>query len=100
MKKILLCFLFFGSLIAKGQKTDIVTGIVNSKEDNLPVPGVNVYIKYNNAIISSAITDVNGKYNITVPDTLRNFKIVYSFIGMKTKEIDVIRKPKNDGKKK
>jgi TonB family protein len=61
-----------------------VSGVVTSAEDGSPLPGVNVVLK---GTTIGTITDVEGKFKLdsaTLASTL-----VYSFIGMKTKEMNV-----------
>lgn len=62
----------------------IVSGVVTSGEDNEPLPGVNVVIKGNTAV--GTITDINGKYSLTVQD---NSVLVFSYIGFLSKEVPV-----------
>lgn len=57
-----------------------VNGIVTD-ENGDPMPGVNVTVK---GTTTGGVTDVNGKYSITVSD--RNTVLVFSFIGYKTQE--------------
>ena len=49
-----------------------------------PMPGVNVTVK---GTLTGVVTDVNGKYSITVPD--KNAVLVFSFVGYSTNEIIV-----------
>ncbi|MDR1173146.1 MAG: SusC/RagA family TonB-linked outer membrane protein [Bacteroidales bacterium] len=59
-----------------------ITGTVTENGD--PMPGVNVVVK---GTIVGAVTDVNGRYSINVPD--RNAVLQFSFIGYTTQEITV-----------
>ena len=68
---------------AVGQNAGTVTGTV-ADENNLPLPGVNVYVKSEKG--TGKATDANGKYELNVPE---NAVLVFSFIGYKTREIDV-----------
>ncbi len=61
-----------------------VTGTVTSTEDGGPLPGVNVIIK---GSTSGTITDIDGKYRITVPSG--DAVMVFSFIGFISREIPV-----------
>jgi TonB family protein len=61
-----------------------ISGVVTAAEDGSPLPGVNVVLK---GTTIGTITDVEGKFKLdsaTLASTL-----VYSFIGMKTKEVNV-----------
>ncbi len=53
-------------------------------ETGQPMPGVNVLIK---ETVIGVVTDVNGKYVISVPD--KDAVLVFSFIGYKTQEFPV-----------
>jgi len=79
---LMLCFFSVAvSLGAYAQKT--VSGTV-SEADGQPLPGVTVLIK---GTTSGTITDFEGKYNLT--NVQENTTLVFSFVGMKTQEIEV-----------
>jgi TonB-linked SusC/RagA family outer membrane protein len=59
-----------------------ITGTVTDKND--PIPGVNVVVK---GTFNGVVTDMNGKYVITVPDN--KAVLVFSFIGYATQEYEV-----------
>ncbi len=59
-----------------------VTGIVTSQIDGETIPGVNVFVK---GTYNGVTTDFNGVYTINVPDD--STVLVYSFVGMKSKEV-------------
>jgi TonB-linked SusC/RagA family outer membrane protein len=61
-----------------------VTGRVTSQEDGSGLPGVNVTLK---GTTIGTVTDVNGSYSISVSGA--NPVLVFSFIGLKTQEIQV-----------
>ncbi len=71
----MLIFALIGSAFAQ-ERT--ITGTVNSAEDGLSLPGVNVLVKGTNI---GTITDVNGKYSITVPQDAQTLE--FSFVGMR-----------------
>jgi TonB family protein len=61
-----------------------ISGVVTSAEDGSPLPGVNVVLK---GTTLGTITDAEGKFTLdgaTLASTL-----VYSFIGLQTKEVTV-----------
>jgi TonB-linked SusC/RagA family outer membrane protein len=58
-----------------------ITGSVLSAEDNSPVPGVTVVVK---GTTTGTTTDVNGKYQITVPSG--SAVLVFSAVGYLTQE--------------
>jgi len=70
------------------QQKNIITGVVVDS-DGLSLPGVSVSIKGTNLGVA---TDVEGKFSIDVENG-KKVTLVFSFIGMKTKEI-TIRKQK------
>ena len=59
-----------------------VEGTVKDSKD-MPLPGVTVMIK---GLTVGTATDINGHYELLVPDTT-NAVLVFSFIGMETKEV-------------
>ncbi|MFD2033650.1 SusC/RagA family TonB-linked outer membrane protein [Belliella marina] len=61
----------------------VVRGIVTSKTDGLPMPGVSVLDKSSR---SGTVTDIDGKYSLTVGP---NSVLVFSFIGFTMQEIQV-----------
>jgi TonB-linked SusC/RagA family outer membrane protein len=70
------------------QQQKTISGTVTDASTKQPMPGVNVVI-VGTAI--GAITDINGKYTLQVPDPNTTVLIV-SFIGYKTIEIPVAAK--------
>lgn len=61
-----------------------MTGKVTSKADGSPIPGVNVVLK---GSTSGTVTDSEGKYSLSVPGS--GASLVFSFIGMKSEEVEV-----------
>jgi TonB family protein len=61
-----------------------VVGRVTFSEDSTGLPGVNVVIKGTN---TGTVTDMNGNYQIDLTDP--NATLVYSFIGLESKEVAV-----------
>jgi TonB-linked SusC/RagA family outer membrane protein len=62
----------------------IVSGKVTASEDGSPLPGVNVVLK---GTTSGAVTDADGKYSVNVP--AQGGILVFSFIGLKSQEIEI-----------
>src|SRR5882724_7272458 len=83
MKKILLMCFSFGFAISVMAQDRVVTGKVTSKEDGSSLPGVNVVIK---GTTSGTVTDSDGKYSLNLPG---GGSLVFSFIGLKTEEVEV-----------
>jgi Ca-activated chloride channel homolog len=65
-------------------ETRVITGTVISAEDGSPLPGVNVFLK---GTTNGTTTNIKGKYTLTVPAT--GGTLVFSFIGLQTKEIKI-----------
>jgi TonB-dependent starch-binding outer membrane protein SusC len=61
-----------------------VSGTVTSSEDGGPAPGVNVIAK---GTTNGTTTDSNGKFTISLPEGANT--LVFSFIGLKTTEVEV-----------
>ncbi|QHS54123.1 TonB-dependent receptor [Mucilaginibacter sp. 14171R-50] len=76
---ILLCFSTANVLAQQRQ----VTGTVADQE-GITLPGVTIAVK---GTATRAVSDVNGKYVISVPGT--GATLVFSFIGMQTRELPV-----------
>ncbi len=95
-KKTRLIFIFLVISVNSWSQVKI-TGTVVSKDDNLPIPGVNVVEK---GTKNGTLTDPSGHFTITVANS--NVILVCSFIGMITKEFplkgetDVLIKTKWD----
>ena len=87
MKKLLLLivlFVYVGSLTLLAQ-TKVITGTVTSSvEGEGPIPGVTVQVK---GTTIGTITDVNGKYTLSVPENATT--LVFSYIGMKKQEVAI-----------
>src|SRR5512133_3422812 len=85
MKRIYLLFLFLltATTLLTAQ-TRTITGTVKGSEDSQPVPGCTVQIKGTTA---GTLTDINGKYSLSVPQNATT--LVFSYIGMKTLEVEI-----------
>ena len=65
------------------KKKDIqIVGLVTDN-NKLPLPGVTVIVK---GLTIGTATDASGKYTLSLPKT-EKFSLLFSFIGMKTKEV-------------
>ncbi|WP_372772063.1 SusC/RagA family TonB-linked outer membrane protein [Mangrovibacterium sp.] len=78
----LLFILSFVCMLASAQ-VKTITGKVTG-EDQGSIPGVTVAIP---GTSSGTITDLDGKFSISVPSTTK--KLVFSYIGLKTIEVDI-----------
>jgi len=85
MKKLFLLivlFVFIGGSTLFAQ-TIVITGTVTSAvAGEGPIPGVTVVAK---GTTIGSVTDMNGKYSITVPANVTT--LVFSYIGMKSQEV-------------
>lgn len=73
------------------QQTIVVTGVVTSADDGMPIPGVNVILK---GTSKGVITDFNGNYSIDVPST--ESVLTYRFLGYSDTELIVGNSTKLD----
>ncbi len=83
MKKIILLSILTAFLFIQGsfaQRT--LTGTILSADDGQPLPGVNIRLKGNPNI--GTISDYNGNYTLTVPDS--SSVLVFEFLGMNSEE--------------
>ncbi|WP_432710292.1 SusC/RagA family TonB-linked outer membrane protein [Pedobacter sp.] len=78
---LLIFFLFAGHAMAQEK---IITGIVTSKEDGLPMPSVSIKLKGTNVV---GQTGNNGRYSIKVPGS-GNPVLVFSYIGYGVQEVN------------
>jgi len=62
----------------------LVRGKVISSDDNLPVPGANIYLK---GTTTGVVTDASGNFSISLPDEDKR-TLVANFIGMESKEFE------------
>jgi len=83
LNKILLLFIFVLFTGFAYSQTD-VSGSVKSSNDGEGIPGVTVLVK---GTTEGTITDLNGKYKITVPKGANT--LTFSYIGYETKEVVV-----------
>ena len=86
MKKLSLLIVLFvlGMSTLLAQTKEITGTIASSIEGEGPIPGVTVQVK---GTTIGAVTDVNGKYSIIVPENATT--LVFSYIGMKRQEIEI-----------
>jgi len=80
---ILLALLVFAGFALQAQSVQI-TGNVTGSDDGLPLPGVSVVVK---GTTIGTVTDINGNYTLSVPAGATT--LVYSFVGMKSQEIEI-----------
>jgi len=95
MKKLFLLivlFVFIGSYNLLAQ-TRVITGTITSSiEGEGAIPGVTVIVK---GTTIGQLTDIDGKYSITVPESATT--LVFSYIGMKSLEVEIAGRSVIDG---
>ncbi|MDH5367868.1 MAG: von Willebrand factor type A domain-containing protein [Cyclobacteriaceae bacterium] len=81
---VLIMILMLGMACTTEAKERKISGKVISAEDASALPGVNVVIK---GTTNGTITDVNGAYEIIVPD--QGGVLIFSFVGLITEEVTI-----------
>ena len=81
LKFLLTCLLMVSISLVSAQ-TKTASGTVFSAEDGLPVIGASVMVK---GSTQGTVTDVNGRYTLTVPTSAST--LVISLVGMSTIEV-------------
>jgi TonB-linked SusC/RagA family outer membrane protein len=84
MRKVLLTLVAVAFVLYSYAQERILTGKVTTTEDGSPLPGVNVVLAGTTA---GTTTDANGQFSVSVPAT--GGKLVFSFIGLKTTEVEI-----------
>src|SRR5882762_8287252 len=68
-----------------------IVGKVTLGSDGSNLPGINVVLK---GASNGTVTDTQGNYVLTVPD--QGGSLIFSFIGLKTKEVKISTKSRID----
>lgn len=86
---------FAGVLTSAFAASRQVQGVVISSEDNIPLIGASVYIKAedlskdgNSPTITGVITDIDGKFNISVPEGVT--RLFCSYVGHEVQELKLV----------
>lgn len=84
----LLAMVFFGGTIGSfaaspQQQNKVVKGVVLGQHRDT-LPGVSVTIK---GTTTGVVTDMHGRYTLSIPVSIKNPVICFSFVGKKTKEV-------------
>jgi TonB-linked SusC/RagA family outer membrane protein len=82
----LLAWLLLANMGVALAQNRTVEGTVTNKEDGSPLPGVNVVVK---GTTSGTITDTQGKFKLNIPTSITNPRVVFSFVGMASQEVEV-----------
>jgi len=85
IKRVIFLAILFAYLapFSFGQST--MTGLVISKEEQTPIPGVTVLAKDVSGI--GTVTDIDGKFELKLPENVKF--LIFNFIGMKTQIVDI-----------
>jgi TonB-dependent SusC/RagA subfamily outer membrane receptor len=83
-KTLLMILVICGVSITLNAQQKTITGTVTGAEDKQPVIGCTVQLK---GTTTGITTDINGKY--TLPIAQNATTLVFSYIGMKTQEIEI-----------
>lgn len=87
----LLVFILALSILNGIAQSRVLTGKVTSSEDGSPIPGVTISVKGTSL---GTVTNMDGIYTITIPTTAK--EVVFSFVGMASREIQVTASNKLD----
>lgn len=86
---------FAGVLTSAFAASRQVQGVAISSEDNMPLIGASVYIKAedlskdgNSPTITGVITDIDGKFNISVPEGVT--RLFCSYVGHEVQELKLV----------
>ena len=86
---------FAGVLTSAFAASRQVQGVVIASEDNMPLIGASVYIKAedlskdgNSPTITGVITDIDGKFNISVPEGVT--RLFCSYVGHEVQELKLV----------
>lgn len=99
--KMILTFLtlLIGSNLYCQTPNDIIKGNVKDVYGEILL-GVNIVVVHNEKNISYAVSDINGNYSLSIPDSLVEFEVKFLYIGFKEKVVIVNREKKKNEKSK
>jgi len=84
-------FLLFSGSVGYAQRTRLLQGVVLEKlfGQTEAAVGVNVvFANEQNRTLVGTVTDVNGKYSLRVPESSGKLKVVFSYIGLKSRTFE------------
>ncbi len=81
---LLVCLLLGTYTMDLAAQEHMISGVVTSARDNSPLPGVNIAVK---GTTTGTSTDADGRYAVSAPSP--QHVLVYSSIGLLTKEIEI-----------
>jgi len=83
MRKLLMLFVVLIAAISNAMAQKTVAGTVTG-DDGAPMVGVTVVVK---ETVKGTVTNIDGQYTLDVPENAKTLQ--FSFIGMKTKEVEI-----------
>lgn len=84
-------FLFCFSTIGFSQNARVLHGNVQEKVNGRIEPAIGVNVVFSNEqnrTLTGTVTDANGNYSLKVPENTGKLRIVFSYIGLKTRSFD------------
>ena len=86
MLRLLVLFIILNLSVTTAFAQYVIKGTVTDATTSSTLPGVSILLKGTSI---GTTTDVNGKYSLEIP--ARKSVLVYSYVGYKTKEIDITK---------
>ncbi|MCG8386852.1 MAG: TonB-dependent receptor [Cytophagales bacterium] len=83
---LLLMVLTLAMSFVHGQGTETISGVVKDYSNGDALPGVNVLIRGTN---NGTVTDIDGRYTLSVPSDDNNIVLIFSFVGYVSEEVMV-----------
>jgi TonB-linked SusC/RagA family outer membrane protein len=85
MRKFTLFFVFLLFVGIQGALAQtVVKGTITDAKDGTPLPGVSIVVK---GTLTGTVSDIKGNYTLTVPAGYND--LIFSFVGMLTKEMKI-----------
>lgn len=83
---LLLMVLTLAMSFVHGQGTETISGVVKDYSNGDALPGVNVLVRGTN---NGTVTDIDGRYTLSVPSDDNNIVLIFSFVGYVSEEVSV-----------
>jgi hypothetical protein len=78
---------FFNLTADSNKDTIVVRGMVKEKDSRALIPFVNIAVTYEDSLICTGITNVNGEYEVKIPKGYSTVDFKASYIGYETRTI-------------